>query len=44
MFQILQIVSALAVGIAVAQNLAHALELPAKQRLNKEQYFAVQQI
>jgi len=28
----------------VAQNLAHALELPAKLRLNKEQYFAVQQI
>ena len=44
MFQILQIVSALVVTIAVAQSLAHARELPGKLRLGKEQYFAVQQI
>lgn len=31
-------------AVTLAQSLAHALELPGKLRLNKEQYFAVQTI
>ena len=44
MLQVLQILSAMVVAVAVAQSLAHALELPGKLRLTKQQYFAVQQI
>jgi hypothetical protein len=42
--QILRVLSAMAIAVAVAQSLAHALELPGKRRLTKEQYFAVQRI
>jgi hypothetical protein len=44
MLQILQIVTVLIVAIAMAMGVAHALELPGKLRLAKEQYVAVQQI
>src|SRR5579859_3903724 len=44
MFHILQILAVLVVAIAMALALAHALELPGKLRLSKEQYLAVQPI
>jgi len=43
-FQISQIAAVVFVAIAMALSLAHALELPGKLRLSKEQYLAVQQI
>ena len=44
MFDILQVVSVLLTAIAVATALAHALELPGKMRLTRDEYFAVQHI
>ncbi|MCZ4089153.1 DUF1772 domain-containing protein [Sinorhizobium psoraleae] len=40
----LQVLTITVVAIAMALALAHALELPGKLRLGKEQYFAVQPI
>jgi len=40
----LQILAVILVAIAMSLALAHALELPGKLRLSKEQYLAVQQI
>jgi hypothetical protein len=40
----LQVITVLIVAIAMALALAHALELPGKRRLTKEQYLAVQPI
>jgi hypothetical protein len=40
----LQILTVVVVAIAMALSLAHALELPGKMRLSKEQYLAVQPI
>lgn len=39
-----QIVTTMLVAVAMALSLAHALELPGKLRLTKEDYFAVQPI
>ena len=44
MLQVLQILTVSLVAIAMALALAHALELPGKLRLAKEQYLAVQPI
>ena len=44
MFQLLQILTVLLVAVAMALALAHALELPGKMRLRKEEYVAVQSI
>jgi hypothetical protein len=44
MFRTLQVVSIVLVAVAMAQALAHALELPGKMRLGKDTYLAVQQI
>jgi hypothetical protein len=44
MFQVMQIVAVLLVAVAMTLALAHALELPGKLRLSKEQYLAVQSI
>jgi len=44
MFLALQVVTVLVVAIAMALVLAHALELPGKMRLSKEEYLAVQPI
>jgi hypothetical protein len=44
MFQLLQVVAILMVSGAMALALAHALEYPGKLRLNKDAYFATQQI
>jgi hypothetical protein len=44
MFPVLQTVTIVVVAVAMALTLAHALELPGKLRLNKEQYLAVQPI
>ncbi len=44
MLQILQVLTVSLVAIAMALALAHALELPGKLRLAKEQYLAVQPI
>lgn len=44
MFEVLQIVTLILVAIAMAQSLAHALEMPGKLRLSKEHYLAVQPI
>ncbi|APO73958.1 hypothetical protein AM571_CH01121 [Rhizobium etli 8C-3] len=44
MFQALEILTVLVVAVAMALALAHALELPGKMRLSKEQYLAVQPI
>ena len=44
MFRTLQVVSMVLVAVAMAQALAHALELPGKMRLGKDTYLAVQQI
>jgi hypothetical protein len=42
--QLLQIVAVLLVAVAMALALAHALELPGKLRLSKEQYLQTQAI
>lgn len=44
MFLTFQILTVLVVAIAMALALAHALELPGKLRLSKDQYLAVQKI
>ena len=44
MYQVLQIVTLLLVSISMAMSLAHALELPGKLRLPKDDYLAVQAI
>jgi hypothetical protein len=44
MFVALQVVTLILVAIATALALAHALELPGKLRLPREQYLAVQSI
>jgi hypothetical protein len=44
MFVALQVVTVMLVAVATALALAHALELPGKLRLSKEQYLAVQPI
>jgi hypothetical protein len=44
MVQTLQVVTIMVVSVAMALGLAHALELPGKLRLSKEQYLAIQQI
>ncbi|WP_331376930.1 DUF1772 domain-containing protein [Sinorhizobium chiapasense] len=44
MFLALQVLTIIVVAIAMALALAHALELPGKLRLAKEQYLAVQPI
>jgi hypothetical protein len=44
MFRTLQVVSMVLVAVAMAQALAHALELPGKMRLAKDAYLAVQRI
>lgn len=44
MLQVLQILTVSLVAVAMALALAHALELPGKLRLAKEQYLAVQPI
>lgn len=44
MFNLLQILTAILIAIALSLALAHALELPGKLRLSKEDYFAVQPI
>jgi hypothetical protein len=43
-FQILQVLTVLLVSVAMALALAHALELPGKMRLSKEQYLETQPI
>jgi hypothetical protein len=43
-FEVLQVLTVLLVAVAMALALAHALELPGKLRLSKEQYLAVQPI
>jgi hypothetical protein len=43
-FQIFQILTAFLVALAMAFPLAHAAELPGKQRLSKEEYLAIQPI
>jgi len=42
--EILQIVTVLLVAVAMIPAVAHALELPGKMRLGKDNYFAVQRI
>ena len=44
MYTALQIITVMLAAITMALSLAHALELPGKLRLNKEQYLAVQTI
>lgn len=44
MFLLLQILSVILVSIAMALSLAHALELPGKLRLTRENYLALQTI
>jgi hypothetical protein len=44
MFISLQVLTVMVVAVAMALALAHALELPGKMRLSKEQYLAVQPI
>jgi hypothetical protein len=44
MMQTLQVVTIIAMSVAMALGLAHALELPGKLRLSKEQYLTIQQI
>jgi hypothetical protein len=43
-YLILKIAATLAVSVVMALSLAHALELPGKRRLTREQYLAVQRI
>ncbi|WFU51493.1 hypothetical protein [Sinorhizobium terangae] len=42
MFLALQVLTITIVAVAMALALAHALELPGKLRLAREQYFAIQ--
>ena len=44
MLQLFEVVAVLVVAIVMALSLAHALELPGKLRLSKEDYLAVQPI
>lgn len=44
MFAAFQVLTVILVAIAMALALAHALELPGKMRLSKEQYLAIQPI
>lgn len=44
MYRFLHVGTLILVAIAMALSLAHALELPGKMRLSKENYLAVQQI
>jgi hypothetical protein len=44
MYRLLQILTILLVSIGMALSLAHALELPGKLRLSKEEYLTVQPI
>jgi hypothetical protein len=44
MLVLLQIMTVLVVAVAMALALAHALELPGKRRLTRDQYLAVQPI
>lgn len=44
MFVALQITTVILVSVTMALALAHALELPGKMRLSKEQYLTVQEI
>ena len=44
MFQALEVFTVICVAVAMALALAHALELPGKMRLSKEQYLATQPI
>ena len=44
MYVALQVVTVVVVAVAMALTLAHALELPGKLRLSKEQYLATQPI
>lgn len=44
MLKILQVLTVILVAVAMALALAHALELPGKMRLSKEQYYAMQPI
>ena len=44
MFLTLEVITVFLVAVAMSMALAHALEFPGKQRLNKETYMAVQTI
>ncbi|WP_250126424.1 DUF1772 domain-containing protein [Chroococcidiopsis sp. CCMEE 29] len=44
MFNVLQILTAILIAVAMAMALAHTLEFPGKMRLTKEVYFAMQPI
>jgi hypothetical protein len=44
MLQALQVIATLLIAIVMALSLAHALELPGKLRLSKQEYLAVQPI
>ena len=44
MYIALEVLTVVLAAIAMALSLAHALELPGKMRLDKEQYFTVQRI
>jgi hypothetical protein len=44
MFDVVQVITVIFVAIAMALALAHALELPGKLRLSKEQYLGMQPI
>jgi hypothetical protein len=44
MFNVLQILTAILIAVAMVLALAHALEFPGKMRLTKETYFAIQLI
>ena len=44
MFRALEVLTVMCVAVAMALSLAHALELPGKMRLSKEQYLATQPI
>ena len=44
MFDVLQVLSVLLAAVAMATALAHALELPGKLRLTRDEYLAVQPI
>jgi Anthrone oxygenase len=44
MFHLLQIVAVMLAAVALVPALAHALELPGKMRLAKEEYFSAQTI
>ncbi|WP_246505851.1 hypothetical protein [Mesorhizobium silamurunense] len=44
MYVFLEILTVILVASAIAMALAHALELPGKLRLGRQEYFVVQQI